>query len=64
MDEQRLLLKPEEAAMRLGVSRATVYELMASGRLESLTIGKSRRIEVRALEQFVEARRSRATVAV
>ena len=56
MDE-RLLLRPEEAAQRLGLSRATVYELIATGRIESLTIGKSRRIEVRALERFIEAQR-------
>jgi excisionase family DNA binding protein len=61
MDE-RLLLKPEECAARLGLSRATIYELIRSGALESLKIGASRRVSVRALEQFVE--RQRATVTV
>lgn len=60
MDE-KLLLKPEEAAHRLGLSRARLYELLTpqSGepaQIESITIGRSRRISVRALEKFVEAR--------
>jgi len=62
MDEQRLLLRPEEAAQRLGISRAVVYELMSAGRIESLTIGKSRRIEVRALDRFIEAQRQAVAV--
>ncbi len=57
MDE-RILLRPEEAAQRLGVSRSVVYELMADGRLDSIRIGKSRRIPVRALEHFVEVQLS------
>lgn len=61
MDE-RLLLRPEEAAQRLGLSRATVYELLAAGRIESLTIGKSRRIEVPALERFIDAQRRAVAV--
>jgi len=34
---------------------AKVYELMASGRLSSLKIGRSRRIPVEALTAFVSA---------
>lgn len=63
MDE-RLLLKPEEVAARLGVGRSVVYVLMASGELESISIGRSRRVPVRALEDFVEARRKEQAVAV
>jgi excisionase family DNA binding protein len=50
----RLLLKPEEAAMVLGVSRSTLYELLAAGAVESVHIGKSRRVPVTALERYVE----------
>jgi excisionase family DNA binding protein len=51
----RLLLSPEEAARALSISRTRVYELMASGRLRSLKIGRSRRISVDALAAFVSA---------
>ena len=50
-----LLIRPEDAAIALGVSRTKVYELMASGRLSSLKIGRSRRIPVDALTAFVSA---------
>jgi excisionase family DNA binding protein len=49
-----LLLRPEDAAVRLAMSRREIYRLMASGRLRSVKIGKARRISVRALEEFVE----------
>lgn len=53
----RLLCKPKEAAVTIAVSRSVVYELMAAGELESVTIGRSRRIPVDSLRAFVEKRR-------
>jgi excisionase family DNA binding protein len=50
-----LLIRPEQAALALGVSRTKVYELMASGKLGSVKIGRSRRIPVNALTAFVAA---------
>jgi excisionase family DNA binding protein len=50
----RLLLTPEEAAESLGVSRSLVYELMRSGRLESVALGRCRRIPIESLKLFVE----------
>lgn len=50
-----LLVRPENAAMALGISRSKVYELMASGRLQSVKIGRSRRIPMEALLAFVAA---------
>ena len=55
VDVPVLLVRPEDAAIALGVSRTKVYELMASGRLSSLKIGRSRRIPVEALTAFVSA---------
>jgi excisionase family DNA binding protein len=55
VDVPVLLVRPEDAASALGVSRTKVYELMASGRLSSLKIGRSRRIPVEALNAFVSA---------
>jgi len=49
-----LLLKPEEAAAELRLSRATLYQLLASGRLRSVAIGRARRIPREALREFIE----------
>jgi len=48
-----LLLTPEEAARRLSIGRTTIYALMASGDLPSVTIGRCRRVPVSALRSFV-----------
>lgn len=50
---ERRLLTVREAAERLGVSRDTVYRLLQSGALPSLTIGRARRISVWALDTFI-----------
>src|SRR5216683_2539743 len=50
----RGLLRVEEAAQWLGVGRTKTYELVHKGTLPSVTIGRSRRIAVSALEAFVE----------
>jgi len=49
----QLLVTPEEAAHRLSVGRTTIYELMASGELRSVTIGRCRRVPVSSLSSFV-----------
>lgn len=53
-----LLLRPEEAAAVLGVGRSTLYELLAAGALESVLIGKSRRVPVAALADYVAGLRA------
>ena len=50
---RRLLLKPEEAADVLGIGRSTLYELLAAGVIDSVHIGKARRVPVAALEEYV-----------
>jgi excisionase family DNA binding protein len=50
---EQLLLRPAEAAQRLGIGRTKVYELMASGELRSVKIGAARRISATALADFV-----------
>ncbi|MFL6060730.1 MAG: helix-turn-helix domain-containing protein [Marmoricola sp.] len=47
------LLRVPEVVARLGVSRAKVYEFMASGDLRSVRVGGSRRIRVEDLDQFI-----------
>jgi excisionase family DNA binding protein len=49
----KLLFTPAEAADQLGVSRSTVYELLAAGALESICIGRARRIPHDALIAYV-----------
>lgn len=57
MDNERILLRPEEVASRTGLSRSVIYQKLATGELESVKIGRARRIPVRALEAFVESLR-------
>lgn len=54
MQETTLLLTPEQAAERLGIGRSKVYELIGTGELESVKIGRLRRVPVDALTTFVE----------
>ena len=49
----RLLLRPEDAAEMLSLSRTTVYGLLRSGSLRSVKVGGLRRIPFDALEEFV-----------
>jgi excisionase family DNA binding protein len=54
----QLLLKVEEAAIRLGLGRTIVWGLVSTGELESVTIGRSRRVPVEALDAYVERLRA------
>jgi excisionase family DNA binding protein len=49
-----LLLKPEAAAQALNIGRSKIYQLMEAGEIDSVKIGRSRRISVKALEAFTE----------
>jgi excisionase family DNA binding protein len=58
-----LLLTIPQAAAVLAVGRTTVYELIAAGDLEAVHIGRSARVPVAAVEDYVERqRRGRVTV--
>jgi excisionase family DNA binding protein len=48
-----LLLRVDEAAERLGLGRTKTYELVRSGVLPSLRLGRAVRIPVAALEAWV-----------
>ena len=49
----KLLYTVEESAEVLSVSRCKVYELVASGDIYSVKIGRSRRVPVDALHRFI-----------
>ena len=55
--DEKLLLSVVEAALRLGVGRTLMYELMDSGQVGSVHIGRLRKVPVEALHDFVERRR-------
>lgn len=56
----RALLRVSDAADALALSRATVYGLMARGTLRAVHIGASRRVPVKAIDEFVRAREREA----
>lgn len=51
------LLTRAEVGERFGLTTRTIDKLIASGQLESLKIGRSRRIPEEAVESFVAAKR-------
>ena len=51
----RLLLRPEEAAEVLAIGRTKLFELLATGQLESVLIGTARRVPREAAERFVQS---------
>jgi excisionase family DNA binding protein len=50
----QLLLTPEQVARALAIGRTRVYELMASGALPSIRLGRSRRVACHVLDRYVE----------
>lgn len=57
-----LLLTVEEAARRLRLGRTLVYRLISSGQLESVTVGRLRRIPAECLAEYVATlRRTRSS---
>lgn len=53
------LLTVTEAHSSLGISRTALYALLRSGEVESVKIGRSRRITPDALNRFVATLQSR-----
>jgi excisionase family DNA binding protein len=51
--EAKLLLTVEEAAHRLGIGRTVMYRLVSSGLVESVRVGRLRRIPPECLDEFV-----------
>jgi excisionase family DNA binding protein len=53
MTADALLVTPEEAARRLSIARSSLYELVLTGEVASIKIGRSRRIPVDALTAYI-----------
>ena len=48
-----LLLTPDEAAAELSISRTILYQLLGRGEIDSVKLGRSRRIPRGALDNYV-----------
>jgi excisionase family DNA binding protein len=57
VDDPRRLLRVPEASAFLGIALKTLYELMADGTLPYVRLRSERRVEMRALQAFIAARR-------
>jgi excisionase family DNA binding protein len=56
----KLLYRPKEAAQVLGIGRATLYDLIRTGRLASVKDGVMRFITSEALRDYVRQLENRA----
>jgi excisionase family DNA binding protein len=54
MENSVLLLTVKESAKRLSLARSTLYELVLTGEIASIKIGRSRRIPLDALTAYVD----------
>ena len=53
MDANPLLLTPKAAAERLSLAESTLYQLLTSGQIESVKIGRARRVPIDALTAYI-----------
>ena len=53
--ELPILYTPVQAARIMGISRAQVYNLLKDGSLNSIHIGRSRRISNNHVTQFIQS---------
>lgn len=53
LDPTLALLPVEEAARRLSLGRTFTFALIASGELESVTVGRLRRVPAQAIADYV-----------
>lgn len=52
MPDLQILMTVEEAANALRIGRTRMFALIASGEIESVVIGRSRRISIDALREY------------
>ncbi len=61
--ETRVLHRPQEVAEMLGISKATVYHLAASGQIPSVRVGKALRISREAIDRWIQDQERRTSAA-
>lgn len=50
-----LVYKPEDAMILLSVGRCKIYELIRSGELKTVRVGKKYLVPMKSIEEFLEA---------
>jgi excisionase family DNA binding protein len=60
--ESKALLTIDEAAQRLGIGRSHAYIYVMKGEIESVKLGRSRRVPASAIEDFIRRLREDAAV--
>ncbi|GAB3177624.1 excisionase family DNA-binding protein [Streptomyces incanus] len=63
VDHSLVLLTVEEAARRLRIGRTTCFRLVLSGEIESVTVGRLRRVPTDAVPAYVAKLRHRSAEA-
>jgi excisionase family DNA binding protein len=63
LDPTLVLLTVPEAARRLRIGRTLMYELVTTGQIESVTLGRLRRVPADALPAYVARLRGSARTA-
>ena len=58
--ERPLLLRAEEAAKLLSLGRSTVFQLLASGELPAVRVGRAVRVRRADVERWIEERVGKA----
>ncbi|MEV4762569.1 helix-turn-helix domain-containing protein [Micromonospora chokoriensis] len=52
--DTRIVLTIEQAAHRLGIGRTTMYALVKTGQIRTVTIGRLRRVPAFCLDEYVQ----------
>lgn len=52
---ERLLIRPAEAAQAFGLGRSKIYELIARGTIPSVRIGRSVRVPIQELKDWLDS---------
>lgn len=55
---EKLLIRPKEMADALGLGRTKVYELLASGVIPCVKIGKCVRVPVKGLREWLDVQQA------
>jgi excisionase family DNA binding protein len=55
-EKPKRLLSADELARELGVGRTTAYDLLWSGQIKSLKLGRLRKVRREDLEAYIETR--------
>jgi excisionase family DNA binding protein len=59
-ENEKLLIRISEAAEMLSVARSKAYAMVQAGELPAVRMGKSVRVSVRALNEYVERKMAEA----